>query len=166
MPWPCKNGKAASPAPSLPTPASLKIASSGRAAQAYCAELMPPCEPLTARQPASAPGLSSVMESTTRSRGVTATTARCGRASIGVLARGLDDRAPLGDLGSHELLVSFGRHAIVVHHDGAQAFFLLDEVRVLQCRLQRRVEGLDHLGRRALGRVQAVPDRNVEALEA
>jgi hypothetical protein len=67
-----QKGKAARPARSLPTPASLKTASSGCAAQAYCAELMPPCEPLTARQPASAPGTSSVMESTTRSRGTPA----------------------------------------------------------------------------------------------
>ena len=69
MAWPCRKGSAARPASSLPTPASLNTAISGRAASAYCAELMPPCEPLTARQPASRPGFSSVIESTMRSGG-------------------------------------------------------------------------------------------------
>jgi hypothetical protein len=63
----CKSAKPAIPASSKPTPASLNTLKSGRAATAYRAELKPPCEPETARQPASA-ATSSVIESTTRKR--------------------------------------------------------------------------------------------------
>lgn len=64
--WSCSNCRPAIPAAALPTPASLNTLSKGRAATAYRAELSPPCEPLTAMQPASVER-SSVIESTTRS---------------------------------------------------------------------------------------------------
>ena len=55
--------------------------------------------------------------------------------------------------------------AAVGHHHGAQRLLLLDEVGVLQRQLEAVIELLEHGGRRALGRVQAVPDREFEILE-
>src|SRR4051812_11835377 len=66
----------------------------------------------------------------------------CVQASVGVDAGGLDDGAPLGDLGGDELLVLGRLDAVVGHDDRAQAFLLLDELGVLQGDLQRIVQSL------------------------
>ncbi len=87
-------------------------------------------------------------------------------ASVGVDAGSLDDRAPFGDFGGNELLVLGRLHALVGHHHGAQAFLLLDEVGILECGLQCVVELFLDVGRRSLGRVQAVEDGDLEVLEA
>ena len=52
--------------------------------------------------------------------------------SVRVGACGLDDGAPLVDLGGHELLVLRAFDALVGDDHGAQGFLLLDELRVLQ----------------------------------
>src|SRR6187397_1610077 len=88
------------------------------------------------------------------------------RGSVRVDARGLDDGAEARDLGLHELLVFGWLDPLVADHHGAQAFFLLDELGVLERHAQRVVELLENRRWCALGRVQAVPDRDLETLQA
>ena len=62
-------------------------------------------------------------------------------------------------------LCSAGSTRLSRHDHGAQALLLLDEVRILQRGFECVVQFLQHVGGRSLGRVQAVPDRDLEVLE-
>ncbi len=120
-----------------------------------------PCAPPHSRAPwKNAPGLAA-----TGRRGC-GRPARWAAPSVRVGACGLDDGAPLVDLGLHELLVLGRLDALVGGHHGAQAFLLLDEVGVLQGGLEGFVQLGHHLGGRALGCIEAVPDGDLEVLHA
>ncbi len=72
---------------------------------------------------------------------------RCGQRSVGVLAGGLDDRLPAGDLALELGLERCGRRVGVGRRRGAEFGEAGDDVRVLQRDLQRL--------RQALGRSSA-----------
>ena len=81
--------------------------------------------------------------------------------SVGVLPGGLDDGAPLGEFGFDKLLVVGRVDAGVGDDDGAKCLLALDELGVLERGAQGRVDLIDDRLGRALGRIQAVPDRDV-----
>ena len=60
----------------------------------------------------------------------------------------------------------FGLNALVVDHQSAQSFVLLDELRILQGFLERIVQHFGDGGWRAFGGIQTVPDGQVKALHA
>ena len=86
--------------------------------------------------------------------------------SVGVLAGSFDDRLPARDL-AFELGLQRGRRRVGLGRGrGAELGEAGDDVRVLQRDLQRLRQALGDLGRRALRRIEAVPDADLEAGQA
>ena len=85
-------------------------------------------------------------------------------ASVGVGFGGLKNRAHTIDLSSHEGLVTFWCDSLIGHDQSAKPLLFFNEFRVLEGALQGIVDLLGDRRWRSFGRIQAVPDRQVEVL--
>ena len=83
--------------------------------------------------------------------------------SVGIDPGLLDDRTPPVDFSLEMFAQRFGRSTLLFHWFGAQFGEPLLYVIVLQRLLQSSSEFVDHWLRRALRRIESMPDRNLEA---